>query len=129
MPNASPAWAFSNSHPATAASSACWIAKMSCWRWPGAVEIASFLEAARRPLEGDFDLSLVEGSISSPEQLEQMGDAGQGQPARCVDTGITAVWLEKMVRLYTELRTISREMRTVLPLLQMLPACRRRWPV
>ncbi len=40
----------------------------------GAVEIAYFLEAMRRPLEGEFDLSLVEGSISSPEQLEQIHD-------------------------------------------------------
>jgi coenzyme F420-reducing hydrogenase gamma subunit len=38
----------------------------------GAVEIAYFLEASRRPLEGEFDLVLVEGSISSPEQLEQI---------------------------------------------------------
>ena len=40
----------------------------------GAVEIAYFLEATRRPLEGDFDLVLVEGSISAPEQLEQIKD-------------------------------------------------------
>jgi sulfhydrogenase subunit delta len=40
----------------------------------GAVEIAYFLEATRRPLEGEFDLVLVEGSISSPEQLEQIED-------------------------------------------------------
>jgi coenzyme F420-reducing hydrogenase gamma subunit len=40
----------------------------------GAVEIAYFLEATRRPLEGEFDLALVEGSISSPEQLEQIKD-------------------------------------------------------
>jgi coenzyme F420-reducing hydrogenase gamma subunit len=40
----------------------------------GAVEIGYFLEATRRPLEGVFDLSLVEGSISSPEQLEQIED-------------------------------------------------------
>ncbi|MCS7046420.1 MAG: hypothetical protein NZO58_08700, partial [Gemmataceae bacterium] len=40
----------------------------------GAVEIAYFLEATRRPLEGEFDLSLVEGSISAPEQLEQIKD-------------------------------------------------------
>ncbi len=40
----------------------------------GAVEIAYFLEATRRPLEGEFDLALVEGSISSPEQLEQIAD-------------------------------------------------------
>jgi coenzyme F420-reducing hydrogenase gamma subunit len=40
----------------------------------GAVDIAYFLEAARNPLEGRFDLALVEGSISSPEQLEQIHD-------------------------------------------------------
>jgi coenzyme F420-reducing hydrogenase gamma subunit len=40
----------------------------------GRVEIAYFLEAVRRPLEGEFDLALVEGSISSPEQLEQIQD-------------------------------------------------------
>jgi coenzyme F420-reducing hydrogenase gamma subunit len=39
-----------------------------------AVEIAYFLEASRRPLEGEFDLALVEGSISSPEQLDQIKD-------------------------------------------------------
>src|SRR5216683_6075510 len=39
-----------------------------------AVEIAYFLEATRRPLEGEFDLALVEGSISAPEQLEQIRD-------------------------------------------------------
>ena len=40
----------------------------------GAIEIGYFLEATRRPLEGEFDLALVEGSISSPEQLEQIKD-------------------------------------------------------
>ncbi len=39
-----------------------------------AVEIAYFLEASRRPLEGEFDLALVEGSISAPEQLEKIRD-------------------------------------------------------
>lgn len=39
-----------------------------------AVEIGYFLEATRRPLEGDFDLALVEGSISAPEQLAQIKD-------------------------------------------------------
>ena len=43
----------------------------------GAVEIAYFLEATRRPLKGKFDLTLVEGSISSPEQLEQIKDVRQ----------------------------------------------------
>jgi coenzyme F420-reducing hydrogenase gamma subunit len=40
----------------------------------GTVEIAYFLEATRRPLEGKFDLAIAEGSISSPEQLEQIKD-------------------------------------------------------
>jgi coenzyme F420-reducing hydrogenase gamma subunit len=40
----------------------------------GAVEIGYFLEATRRPLTGEFDLTLVEGSISAPEQLEQIQD-------------------------------------------------------
>jgi coenzyme F420-reducing hydrogenase gamma subunit len=40
----------------------------------GAVDIAYFLEATRRPLEGLFDLSLVEGSVSSPEQLAHIQD-------------------------------------------------------
>ncbi len=40
----------------------------------GAIEIAYFLEATRRPLEGEFDLALVEGSISSPEQVQQIQD-------------------------------------------------------
>ncbi len=38
------------------------------------LEIGYFLEAARKPLEGEFDLALVEGSISAPEQLEQIQD-------------------------------------------------------
>lgn len=43
----------------------------------GAVEIAYFLEATRRPLAGRFQLAIVEGSISSPEQLEQINDVRQ----------------------------------------------------
>jgi coenzyme F420-reducing hydrogenase gamma subunit len=38
------------------------------------VEIAYFLEATRRPLEGEFDVSLVEGSISTPAQEEEIKD-------------------------------------------------------
>lgn len=38
------------------------------------VEIAYFLEATRRPLEGSFDVALVEGSISAPEQEEAIRD-------------------------------------------------------
>jgi coenzyme F420-reducing hydrogenase gamma subunit len=43
----------------------------------GAIDIAYFLEALRRPLEGQFDVSLVEGSISSPEQRQQIQDIRQ----------------------------------------------------
>jgi coenzyme F420-reducing hydrogenase gamma subunit len=38
------------------------------------VEIAYFLEATRRPLEGEFDVALVEGSISTPAQEEEIRD-------------------------------------------------------
>jgi coenzyme F420-reducing hydrogenase gamma subunit len=40
----------------------------------GAVEIGYFLEATRKPLEGEFDLAIVEGSVSAPEQIEQIHD-------------------------------------------------------
>ncbi len=38
------------------------------------VEIAFFREATRRPLEGSFDVSLVEGSVSAPEQEAEIRD-------------------------------------------------------
>ena len=38
------------------------------------VEIAYFLEATRRPLEGEFDVALVEGSVSTPEQEDEIRD-------------------------------------------------------
>ncbi|MBI4604873.1 MAG: oxidoreductase [Planctomycetes bacterium] len=38
----------------------------------GAIDIAYFPEARTAMLPGPYDLSLVEGSISSPEQLEQV---------------------------------------------------------
>ncbi len=40
----------------------------------GRVDIAYFLEAVRRPLEGQFDIALVEGSVYVPEQEEQIRD-------------------------------------------------------
>jgi sulfhydrogenase subunit delta len=36
------------------------------------IEIAYFVEARRKMLEGPYDVSLVEGSISTPEQVEQI---------------------------------------------------------
>jgi coenzyme F420-reducing hydrogenase gamma subunit len=41
------------------------------------VEIGFFLEATRRPLEGKFDLALVEGSVSTPQQEEEIRDIRQ----------------------------------------------------
>ncbi|MDD4933801.1 MAG: oxidoreductase [Methylacidiphilaceae bacterium] len=38
----------------------------------GAVEIAYFLEASRKTLPGPYDLSLVEGSITTPEDAERI---------------------------------------------------------
>ena len=38
----------------------------------GRVEIAYFVEARRQTLEGPYDVSLVEGSISAPEQIDQI---------------------------------------------------------
>ncbi|MCB0364695.1 MAG: oxidoreductase [Bdellovibrionaceae bacterium] len=39
-----------------------------------AVEVAYFMEATSHAQPGPYDLSLVEGSISTPEQLEQIKD-------------------------------------------------------
>ncbi len=38
------------------------------------VEIAYFLEATRRRLDGEFDVALVEGSVSTPDQEEEIRD-------------------------------------------------------
>jgi sulfhydrogenase subunit delta len=38
------------------------------------VEIAYFVEATRRPLEGEFDVALVEGSVSIPAQEDEIRD-------------------------------------------------------
>lgn len=38
----------------------------------GKIEIAYFLEASRAIVRGPYDISLVEGSISTPEQIEQI---------------------------------------------------------
>ena len=38
----------------------------------GAVEIANFLEASRATVRGPYDLSLVEGSITTPDDIERI---------------------------------------------------------
>jgi coenzyme F420-reducing hydrogenase gamma subunit len=40
----------------------------------GAVEIAHFLEATRARVSGPYDLSLVEGSITTPHDAERIRD-------------------------------------------------------
>jgi len=40
----------------------------------GAVEIAYFVEARRRMLDGPYDVSLVEGSVTTPEEIERIHD-------------------------------------------------------
>ena len=40
----------------------------------GAIEIANFPEASRAVVEGPYDLSLVEGSITTPEDLDRIQD-------------------------------------------------------
>ena len=40
--------------------------------WPGAVEIANFPEASRAVVKGPYDLSLVEGSITTPHDAERI---------------------------------------------------------
>jgi coenzyme F420-reducing hydrogenase gamma subunit len=40
-------------------------------RLPDVVEISHFLEATRARAEGPYDLSIVEGSVSTPEEIEK----------------------------------------------------------
>ncbi len=71
-PGTSPSWRSGSSPPATAASSACSTARTSCSRLAGEIEIAYFLEARRATVEGPYDLSLVEGSITTAEDAERI---------------------------------------------------------
>lgn len=43
----------------------------------GAVEIAYFVEARRRALEGPYDVTLVEGSITTEEEVERIKEVRQ----------------------------------------------------
>ena len=38
----------------------------------GAIEIAYFLEARRRTMPGPYDIALVEGSITTPHEVERI---------------------------------------------------------
>ena len=55
----------------------------------GAVDIAYFPEAQRRPLRGRFDLALVEGSITTPDDAERI-HAVRARARRLVTIGACA---------------------------------------
>jgi coenzyme F420-reducing hydrogenase gamma subunit len=47
----------------------------------GAVEIAQFLEATRATVEGPYDVSIVEGSITTPHEAEKIREVRAGSRA------------------------------------------------
>lgn len=55
----------------------------------GEIEIAYFPEASRAVIEGPYDLSLVEGSITTPHDLERIKDV-RSQSAHLVTIGACA---------------------------------------
>ena len=57
---------------ATAASSACSTARTSCLTLAGAVRIAQFTEMSRATVDGPYDVSLVEGSITTADDAERI---------------------------------------------------------
>ena len=76
-------WRYGNSRPATAASSACSTVRTSCWRLAGAVRIAHFTEMSRAKVAGPYDLSLVEGSITTAEDVGRIHEVrAQSRPSR-----------------------------------------------
>ena len=65
-------WRSGSSRAATAASSPCSTARTSCWPLAGEIQIAYFPEATRAVVEGPYDLSLVEGSITTAEDAARI---------------------------------------------------------
>jgi coenzyme F420-reducing hydrogenase gamma subunit len=55
----------------------------------GGIEIAYFLEARRQTLEGPYDVSLIEGSVTTPEEKERISDI-RGQSKFLVTIGACA---------------------------------------
>ena len=56
----------------------------------GEIEIAYFLEARRATVEGPYDLSLVEGSITTPEDAERIQQRPRQSSRRLVTIGACA---------------------------------------
>ena len=65
-----------SSPPATAASSACSTARTSCWPWPARSRSPTSPRPREPCVEGPYDLSLVEGSITTAARR-------RAHPARC----------------------------------------------
>ena len=78
-----------SSPPATAASSRCSTSSASWSRCPTQIEVAYFLEATRGEVEGPYDLSLVEGSITTPHDVERIKEV-RAKSRRLVTIGACA---------------------------------------
>jgi hypothetical protein len=62
----------------------------------GVVEIAYFLEARRRTLPAPYDIALVEGSVSTPHEVERIKEilSGPAQPqAASRPYAISPTWM------------------------------------
>ena len=81
-----------SSPPATAASSRCSTSSTSCWRSPTRSRSPTSSRRPRATVEGPYDLSLVEGSVTTPEDAERIrevrgGLAAPGHDRRLRDGG------------------------------------------
>ena len=61
-----------SSPPATAASSRCWTARTNCWRSPARCGSRTSSRRRRSVLPGPYDVSLVEGSITTADDVERI---------------------------------------------------------
>ena len=61
---------------------ACSTSRTSCWRSPDAVDIAEFREATSAASTGPYDLSLVEGSITTAHDAERIQEVRRAVPQR-----------------------------------------------
>ena len=82
-------WPCGSSPAATAASSPCSTARTSCSTLAGEIEIAYFPEATRAVVEGPYDLSLVEGSVTTADDAARIQQVRQSS-RRLVTIGACA---------------------------------------
>ena len=78
--HAGPSWRCGSSPPATAASSRLLNCEDELLPLAGEVEIAYFPEATRAVVEGPYDVSLVEGSITTPERRSSASSRSARSP-------------------------------------------------